>query len=122
MSRYYEMQISVVDAEWSEDKTAAVKDAIEEEGWPVTDSWLDVGRSDTAYAATFVGQSNLCGGESPDEFTQRIAHVIWGVLGHYCKISVAAVYLDDPPCEHFLADEEDYERYVEQSKKETNAS
>lgn len=111
MSRYYEMQIHVNDN--NSERDAEICAAVEDE-WNVSDSWEQDG------GTVFCGQGNLCGGESPSEFTKRVAQAVWKANGGYCEVSVTAIDLDDPPTDVHTASEEEYQRYVQSlEKKET---
>lgn len=119
MSRYYEMSIEVKG--YDDTKEIDIREAVDQE-WGVDDSWC--GEHDTVYnergelvsgvrSVTYNGRNNLTGGEGEDEFARRVSRAIWRANGTFCAIEVRCVYLDDPPCELYTFDEEDYEKWKE---------
>ncbi len=55
-------------------------------------------------------EGSLCGGESEEEFTDRLALAIWKANGAYCEVTVDATYLNAPPVDFHVRDEEDFQR------------
>jgi len=55
------------------------------------------------------GESALCGGESEEEFAQRLAGAIWKANRAFCPVKVRATYLEEVPFEEYVFDEGDYE-------------
>lgn len=89
MSRRYSMQIWVKDHDVS--KINVIEHAIQET-WAV----------DTCGDTEWIGDGYLCGGESEDEFAERIKNIIWEANGAPCVVELAATYLEaPPPCEWF---------------------
>lgn len=58
------------------------------------------------------GIGSLCGGESEEEFADRLAIAIWKANGSYCEIEVQALYLEDLPYEQHIREEDDYKRLM----------
>ena len=85
MSGFYEMAINASGIAKGKDKK--IHHAVEKE-WSL--ELFDFRKGD----ASFVGQGNLSGGESEDEFAERVAHSIWKANGAYCKGQVKATYLE----------------------------
>ena len=54
----------------------------------------------------------LCGGESDEEFTDRLAMAIWKANQGYCEVEVQALYLEDLPYEQHVREKEDYQRLM----------
>lgn len=112
MSRYYEMCIMVRDREDAlyvglDGSRKAVR-----EQWNVEDE-LDNGvDADNFFSYAFVGEGNLAGGETEEEFTDRVAAAIWGAYGDFCGIEVAATFLEDLPHERHCRERDDYERWM----------
>lgn len=102
MSRFYEMAIDVFGI--AQGKNKKIHHAVEKE-WTIEHFDFRKG------SATFVGQGNLSGGESEDEFAERVAHSIWKANGAYCKVQVKATYLEELPFEIHSFDRKDYERF-----------
>lgn len=104
MSRFYEMSVEV--SGYDAAKVAEIQEAAEGE-WPF-DDWFDSGENLTAN-----GQANLSGGESEEEFTERLSLAIWRANGGYCRVSVDATYLENLPYETRELDEADYVRLIQ---------
>ena len=65
------------------------------------------------------GESSLCGGESEDEFAQRLAAAIWIANGGFCQISVRATCLEYIPSEFYEPTRDDYRERVKGNKQKT---
>jgi len=104
MSRFYEMSVEVSGHDPA--KMAQIQEAAEEE-WSF-DDWYDSGENLTAS-----GQGNLSGGETEEEFTERLSLAIWRTNGGFCRVSVDATYLENLPYETYELDESDYARLIE---------
>jgi len=116
MSRYYEMDLHFHRA--NPDRVDAIKQAAAEE-WPFED-WYALGQPGTPTSFGSSGRDNLCGGESEDEFAERLARAIWKANGSYCEVEVRATYLEDLPYETYSFDEDEYEELVGQEGKAEN--
>ncbi len=68
MSRYYTMAVTITGA--GRDRVDAVKQAAEAE-WPFGEWFLDDG------VLTASADDRLCGGESEEQFAERLAKEIW---------------------------------------------
>jgi hypothetical protein len=108
MSRYYEMRVEVRGS--NKDKLAAIKATICQE-WNITDSYTN-GETEEAFS----GEGNLGGGESEEDFTQRVSRAIWEANGEYCEVGVTAVYLEDPPTQYHQLKESDYDSWRNNGK------
>jgi len=98
MSRSYEMYVSVTgfDPKRKEDIENA---ANLEWNFPDWDHYKG--------EITATGQSNLCGGETEEEFAKRLQVAIVKANGKPCKVDVTATCLEDLPCDTYNFDEED---------------
>jgi len=103
MSRLYEMSLVVRGAAVDENTISEAAD----EHWNFED-WSSYNKEISAH-----GQSNLCGGETEEEFAQRLTESIWKANGKFCEVEVIATYLEDLPHENYLFDEEDYQRFLD---------
>jgi hypothetical protein len=104
MSRYYEMGVEI--SGYNRDKEPQIKQAAEEQ-WPFQDWWpSDEGGMYTS------AESTLCGGESEEQFTERLSVAVWRANGSYCEVLVKATYLEDLPYELHALDEDDYSRLM----------
>jgi hypothetical protein len=98
MSRWYEMSVTI------EDFDKAKRDEIEKaasEEWEFEDFGSN---PDQIFSS---GQSNLCGGESEDEFAKRLATAIFKANGKPCEVNVRATCLEDLPSESYSFSEGD---------------
>lgn len=109
MSRYYGMNITIAGSK--PEKIEAITQAAGDE-WPF-EGWDDNGQQISAYA-----EDNLYGGESEEQFTERITLAVWRANGAYCEVTVDATYLEALPYETHHLDEEDYARLINPSNTE----
>ena len=112
MSRHYDMSIEIL--RHRSERVGSIKEAAERE-WPFAD-WFDDKEKITAS-----GEANLCGGESEEEFTERLSMAIWKANGEFCEVTVNATCLEDLPYEIHCLDEDDYERLINAPPTEQNA-
>ena len=106
MSRAYGMEVAV--REHRKNKVDAIFRAAKQE-W----HFKSQEKREVAGAMVLVldyAEGYLCGGESEEEFADRLALAIWRANGGYCEVTVHATYLEDQPMESHLRDEEDFER------------
>ena len=108
MSRFYEMSVEVSGHDRA--KVAEIQAAAEQE-WPFDDWWF--AGDDNAATMHASGQSSLGGGETEEEFTERLSLAIWRANGGYCHVSVDATYLENLPYETHELDESDYARLID---------
>lgn len=109
MSRAYGMSVEIKG--YAPSKSADIQVAAEEE-WQWDDDWYEhkpIGETDERPIMTNYGESNLCGGESEEEFAHRLRIAIWRANAMYCEIGVTATYLEDLPTEFHGSSEEQYE-------------
>ena len=74
--------------------------------WEFEDFWNDDDR--TGFCAGAEGY--LGGGESEEEFVQRLSEEIWKANGAFCRVEIRATYLEELPYEIYELDEDDYKR------------
>jgi hypothetical protein len=101
MSRSYDIYLQV--GQFQPHRREAIQ-AAAQRIWPF--EWF----SDTATLLESFGESSLCGGETDQEFAERLAQAIWQAHGGWCYVLVTATYLEDLPHETYEFDEDDYER------------
>ena len=101
MSRNYSMTVIV--SEPKSDKTAAIQQAAAGQ-WDF-DDWHESDGQMFGY-----GEGRLGGGESEEEFADRLAKAIWNANGGFCEIELRTTYLDDLPYVDYCLGEDDYER------------
>jgi len=108
MSRFYEMSVEVSGHDPA--KSSEIQSAAGQE-WPFDDWWF--AGDDDAATMHASGQGSLCGGESEDEFTERLSLAIWRANSAFCRVSVDATYLENLPYETHELDESDYARLIQ---------
>ncbi len=108
MSRFYEMSVEVSGHDPA--KVPEIQAAAEKE-WPFDDWWLSGDEGEAEMRAS--AQNSLCGGESEEQFTERLSVAIWRANGSYCYVSVDATYLENRPYETHSLDEADYARMIQ---------
>jgi hypothetical protein len=111
MSRFYEMSVEVSGHDRA--KVAEIQAAAEQE-WEFDDWWF--AGDDDAATMHASGQNSLCGGETEEEFTERLSLAIWRANGGYCHVSVDATYLENLPYETHELDEADYARLIQDDR------
>ena len=104
MSRYYDMIVAVKGL--APERVEAVKAAAEAE-WPFED-WDESPEEGLTASA----KDHLCGGESEEEFAQRLAVAVWRAHDAYCDVTVHALYLEELPYETHSLTEDDYDRLI----------
>lgn len=109
MSRYYGMNVEIkgYDTLKRDDIQAAA-----EEEWQWENDWYEYkppAPTTERPVMTNYGESNLCGGESEEEFAHRLRIAIWRANAMYCEIGITATYLEDLPSEFHGSNEEQYE-------------
>jgi hypothetical protein len=108
MSRFYEMTVEI--SGHDPEKEAAIQAAATKE-WPF-DDWICSEGNMRASA-----QDSLCGGETEEEFAERLSIAIWHANGYFCEVIVNATYLENQPYEIHSLDEDDYERLIGKIKR-----
>jgi len=102
MSRCYNMGVKIENLR--PERIEAVKKTASEQ-WPFED-WFQHDGELSAW-----GESTLCGGESEEEFSDRLAEAIWKAHGRYCQVTVEATYLEDLPCEEHVRNERHHRKW-----------
>ena len=105
MSRMYSMQIMVDN--YNKEKEEDIQETVRE-SWNIDDSWKE-GENQI----TWFGEDNLSGGESEDEFSERVAKDIWEANDGFCEVNINATYLEDLPYESYGFDKDDYKKWKE---------
>ena len=103
MSRYYAMEVIIQNVR--PDKEEAVKMAAQNE-WPFLD-W-----DSKACTLRASAESALCGGESEEEFANRLAQAVWDASGSFCPVEVNATYLEQLPFETHVRDQDAYDEWT----------
>ncbi|OGW81648.1 MAG: hypothetical protein A3G33_08315 [Omnitrophica bacterium RIFCSPLOWO2_12_FULL_44_17] len=72
-----------------------------------------------AQDAFFSGQNNLCGGESEEEFAERVANAVWKANGVYCGVEVKATYMEELPYETYSFGKEKHREFMKNLKRKS---
>jgi len=105
MSRSYGMRVRIVKPNTR--KLKEIQKAMDEI-WQFTDLETVKGKGRSVQAIEAYGESNLCGGESEEEFAERFAAAIWKASGGYCEIEIDATYLEDLPYSTHVMGHDEY--------------
>ena len=115
MSRYYEAKIEI--EEFDESRKKQIQQAcMEEWGFEKDDFFCFERHADGVRCMEAVAQHSLCGGETEEEFSERMAEAIWKANGGYCRTTVNAMYLEEVPYEAYVMDEDNYEEIMKRAK------
>jgi len=108
MTRYYNMAVMIngIDPARSDEIARAANQEWDFGFWDTRGDFM-MGSAD----------DHLCGGESEEQFAERLAKVIWRANGGPCRIEVAATYLEELPREEYTFGEEDYARLMAPQEK-----
>jgi hypothetical protein len=112
MSRYYNMSVTIKGDD--PERTEEIKAAADEE-WGF-EEWLT--HNEALFASS---DGSLCGGETEEEFAERISKAIWQANGSFCDVTVNATYMEELPCESYSLDEKDYHRLVTNESEDLHA-
>ena len=104
MSRCYEMSITVKGC--LKEKYQSIVEVVTNQ-WGVED-WI---RDPEGHLEIYCGEGSLAGGESEEQFVDRVTHAIWDSVGD-CAVSVVCTFLEDPPTNYYEKGSEDYKEYV----------
>jgi hypothetical protein len=93
MSRSYEMTVEI--EKYDPERQQEIQDAAHEE-WNFSDCW-------NAYNGQLSasGYSSLGGGETEEEFANRLAAAVWRANGGPCEVRVTATCMEDLPYESY---------------------
>ena len=110
MSRYYEMTVEI---SGHNAKRAPRIRAAAREVWPFNDWWTSENADQGGLCLQASSQHSLCGGESEEQFTERLSVAIWRANGGFCEVVVNATYLEELPYEIHALDQSDYTRLMQ---------
>ena len=105
MSRSYEM--TVVITGFNSDKVESVVGACKDE-WDFDADDVDDSLAFDVETVQMTGVSQLCGGETFDEFAVRLRDAVFKANGAGCSVEVRGVNLDDQPYESSVFTKDDY--------------
>jgi hypothetical protein len=97
------------------ERANAVRKAATKE-WEFND-WTDPDGQLTASA-----EGQLFGGETEEQFTERLSVAIWQANRAYCNVTVDATYLESLPYETHCLDEDDYARLIGRQQEQHDAN
>lgn len=101
MTRAYNMYVAI--AGYDPGRKGAIQEAACGE-WGFEDWFEHEGQ------LTASGDGQLAGGETEEEFAERVAAAVWRANGAFCEVTVDATYMENLPYETHCRDEEDYAR------------
>ena len=109
MSRYYRMDVEVLKYD-----TARMEDVVD----ACNGEWefnLE-GPTDLIGDGSLRGTGEDClyGGESPEEFAQRLSKAVWKANGGFCEVYVRCYDLENIPCESYEYDEETFKEMTDE--------
>ena len=116
MSRSYDMTVEI--SGYDPDKASEIQAAAERE-WPFSDWWLAGDEDESEPKMQASAEHSLAGGESEEEFTERLSLAIWRANGRYCEVIVNATFLENLPYEIHTLDQADYKRLIQPNAGET---
>jgi hypothetical protein len=111
MSRLYSMTVEIAGHDPA--RKGAIQLAATAE-WPFENDWIDNG--DRMQAS---GDGQLCGGETEEEFTERLSLAVWRANGAFCEVVVDATYMEELPHETHCLDENDYARLIKKKRSQS---
>lgn len=111
MSRYYSMSVTITGA--APDHFEPIMAAASAE-WEFDDEDIHDG------VLTASGDAQLFGGETEQQFAERLAKAIWKANGGPCRVDVTATYLDELPCESYSLGAGDYDRLMNLNQETTD--
>lgn len=106
MSRFYNMQIQI--SKFNKNRIKQITEACADE-WSFDE--LDIYKAKTNSILSGEAEGYLGGGETEEEFTDRISEAIWKANKGYCPVSVTATYLEDMPYEIHERLYDDYRKW-----------
>lgn len=106
MSRYYNMRVKI--QKFDKSRHRKINEACAEE-WPF--DGLDSYEIDDGTVLMGDAEGNLGGGETEEDFADRIAGAVWKANQGYCQVNVIATYLEDLPYEIHERRYQDYRKW-----------
>ena len=107
MSRYYSMSVTI---------TGAAPGRFDPIMAAASAEWGFDGWYSHQGVLTASGNAQLFGGETEDQFAERLTKAIWKANGGPCRVDVTATYLDELPCESYSLGAGDYDRLMNANK------
>jgi hypothetical protein len=63
------------------------------------------------------GQENLCGGETEEEFADRLTKAVWEANEKYCIVEVRSTFMEELPYTTHIRGKAEYERQMKRKPK-----
>jgi hypothetical protein len=89
-------------------RSEKIYEAIQGE-WYVDELW---GFGEESGTLQLSGDSRLCGGESEEEFADRLSVLIWQANQGFCEVEIIATYLENMPYEKHTRSQEFYDKVL----------
>ena len=112
MSRYYSMRLRIEG--FDSNRTTAIKDAASYEWHFDDDDWEEP--ANLGNYLECAADDCLCGGESEEEFVDRLSLAVWKANRGFCIVEVTAIFLEAIPSESHSRDQKDYARLMREQK------
>ncbi len=80
----------------------------------------DVNKQTEKFVNKNIGDVTLYGGESEDEYVERITKEIWTLEGRFVPVYITMTYLEDLPYEEYEMGKEEYLELMEIDEDEDN--
>jgi hypothetical protein len=110
MSRYYSMRLCIEG--FDANRSTEIKAAASYQWDFHDDHWEE--RTNSRNYLECESDGCLCGGETDDEFVDRLSLAVWKANRGFCIIEVTAIYLDAIPSEFHSRDQKDYARLMKE--------
>jgi len=116
MSRSYGMTVKIFGH--NPEKTQDIIDAVLPEwNWDGSDVFVQEEGTEDEEILFGEGMDNLCGGESEDEFADRVAKAVMVANGGPCEVEVGAICYEYIPSEIHTRDEDFWDSLSESERK-----
>lgn len=111
MSRYYDMHVKITS--YDPDRKKRIVAACAREWSFDTEDFSETPPEHCANGNELMAraEASLCGGESEEEFSDRLAAAVWKANGAYCEVTVGATCLEELPYEEHVRDKECYKKW-----------
>ena len=110
MSRFYGMDVTV--SGHNKERAEEIAAALTKE-WPTLQEDFESCLNEEELNA--YGEGYLLGGESENEFAERVAKAVWTANGRCCQVAVHCTYLEELPQDVYYFDEDNYAAIMEET-------
>jgi hypothetical protein len=108
--------MNIIIGKFDPSKEDLIKEASHRE-WNVgNNDWYSTCLTDGEEGVECCSEGVLCGGETEEEFAERLSKAVWRANGGYCVVNVVAVCLEYLPGEEYQLDEDEYNTFAKSAK------